>query len=79
MDPTRADNYAHLKELGRGTFGAVDLVKRRSDGRMFVIKSLFISTATMTEDEIFEAENEVRVLRRGLADIACHVILRTAP
>lgn len=58
----RGELYASEHELGRGTFGKVTLVRRRSDGKAFVIKSLFMCKETMTPDEIFDAENELSML-----------------
>ena len=34
--------YTKLRELGRGAFGVVDLVRRKKDGRLFAAKSLSI-------------------------------------
>ena len=46
----RDDAYESERELGRGAFGKVTLVRRVTDGRHFVVKSLFISKETMTAE-----------------------------
>ena len=58
----RWEQYDVERELGRGAFGKVTLVRRKSDGKRLVMKSLFISKDKMTPEEIHDAENEVHVL-----------------
>lgn len=48
------------KELGKGAFGAVSIVKRKEDGKVYAIKRVKISQLNTKERE--NALNEVRIL-----------------
>lgn len=37
------ERYARVKKIGEGSFGKALLVKRKSDGKQFVIKEINIS------------------------------------
>jgi len=36
----KPDNFATLKIIGKGAFGEVKLVQRKSDGKIYALKSL---------------------------------------
>ncbi|XP_049803013.1 serine/threonine-protein kinase Nek8-like [Schistocerca nitens] len=52
--------YREIRVVGRGSFGAVHLCERRSDGQQVVVKRVSISQ--MTDSELAASCTEVRVL-----------------
>jgi NIMA (never in mitosis gene a)-related kinase 2 len=55
------DKYEWIKEIGRGCFGAVSKVRRRSDGKILVWKEL--NYAKMSDKEKKMLVSEVNILR----------------
>jgi NIMA (never in mitosis gene a)-related kinase len=53
-------DFEYLKELGKGAFATVCLVKRKSDGNLYAMKRVKISSLSSKERE--NALNEVRIL-----------------
>jgi len=53
-------DFELIKELGKGAFGTVVLVKRREDGNIYAIKRVKISQLNKKEQE--NSLNEVRIL-----------------
>lgn len=53
-------DFEYLKEIGKGAFATVCLVKRKSDGIMYAMKRVKISSLSSKERE--NALNEVRIL-----------------
>ncbi len=53
-------NFEILKQLGKGAFGIVQLVKRKEDGDIYALKIVQLSNLTKKEQE--NALNEVRIL-----------------
>lgn len=54
--------YEEIEEIGRGCFGTVHKIRRKSDGRVFVWKK--ICYENMTQQEKIQIVNEVNVLRK---------------
>ena len=75
------DEYEHVSYLGQGSFGRVALVRRKSDGEPLVVKTLLLHRETMTREDLFNAENEVEVLRlvAGHLNVTNLVDARRAP
>lgn len=75
------DEYEHVSYLGQGSFGRVALVRRKSDGEPLVVKTLLMHHETMTREDLFNAENEVEVLRlvAGHLNVTNLVDARRAP
>ncbi|KAJ1610609.1 putative NEK2 protein [Cryptosporidium canis] len=55
-------DYEEIEEIGRGCFGTVHKIRRRSDGRVFVWKK--ICYENMSQQEKIQIVNEVNVLRK---------------
>ena len=53
--------YEKIKDIGKGSFGKVALVKRRADGKILVWKEL--AYAKMSEKEKQMLVSEVNILR----------------
>lgn len=62
-------DFELIKELGRGSFGSVSLVRRKADGQLYGIKQVVIGKMGTKEKE--NALNEVRLL----ASISCKQII----
>lgn len=60
MSSRPADDFDVVKELGKGAFGTVTKVVRRSDRRPFAMKTVLIGK--MEEREVADALNECRIL-----------------
>lgn len=58
-DASRMDDFEEVKELGRGGFGVVTLVRRKEDGKKLVIKKLEFNV--MGKEDVRDAMNEVKV------------------
>ncbi|KAH8584957.1 kinase domain-containing [Cryptosporidium sp. chipmunk genotype I] len=56
------EEYEEIEEIGRGCFGTVHKIRRKSDGRIFVWKK--ICYENMTQQEKIQIVNEVNVLRK---------------
>ncbi|CUV04091.1 unnamed protein product [Cryptosporidium hominis] len=56
------EDYEEIEEIGRGCFGTVHKIRRKSDGRLFVWKK--ICYENMTQQEKIQIVNEVNVLRK---------------
>ena len=56
------DDYEEIEEIGRGCFGTVHRIRRKSDGRSFVWKK--ICYENMTQQEKIQIVNEENVLRK---------------
>ncbi len=56
------DKYTKVKVLGKGSFGQATLVKRKTDGELFVVKEVDMSK--MSSKERDDARQEVRVLQQ---------------
>ncbi|KAH7647194.1 NEK2 [Cryptosporidium bovis] len=56
------NDYEEIEEIGRGCFGTVHRIRRKSDGRCFVWKK--ICYENMTQQEKIQIVNEVNVLRK---------------
>ena len=54
--------YSVLRKIGKGSFGTVDLVRRRKDGKQFVLKRMKIGSVSSKEREM--CHNEVQLLER---------------
>lgn len=54
------ENYSRIKKIGEGSFGQALLVKRKKDGRQYVIKEINVSKMDRKGRE--EARKEVKVL-----------------
>jgi len=54
--------YEIVRKIGKGSFGTVDLVRRRKDGKTFVLKRMKIGSVTSKEREM--CHNEVQLLER---------------
>lgn len=54
--------YEVLRKIGKGSFGTVDLVRRRKDGKSFVLKRMRIGSVSSKEREM--CHNEVQLLER---------------
>ena len=59
------NKFEHVRDLGRGAFGAASLVKRRNDGKQFAIKTIEARNERtgMTDKEKETAIKEANVLR----------------
>lgn len=55
-----AKDFEIIKQLGKGAFGTVHLVKRKEDGNIYALKVVQLSKLTKKEQE--NALNEVRIL-----------------
>ena len=53
-------DFEFIKELGKGSFGSVSLVKRRADNLLYAIKK--VNIAQMSDKEKQNALNEIRLL-----------------
>jgi NIMA (never in mitosis gene a)-related kinase len=53
-------DFEILKDVGKGAFGTVSLVKRKADGKIYAMKRVKISVLNQKEQE--NALNEVRIL-----------------
>ena len=51
--------YERLRELGRGAYGVVDLIRRKLDGHLFALKRL-----PLPRDRLSQSLIEVDVLSR---------------
>lgn len=56
------EDYEEIEEIGRGCFGTVHKIRRKSDGGVFVWKK--ICYENMTQQEKIQIVNEVNVLRK---------------
>ena len=56
-------NYEHIKFIGSGSFGKVDLVRNIKEDREYVIKK--IQTRDLTDKDRENIKNEVRLLTEG--------------
>lgn len=56
------EDYEEIEEIGRGCFGTVHKIRRKSDGRVFVWKK--ICYENMSQQEKIQIVNEVNVLRK---------------
>ena len=54
------DKYVKVKVLGKGSFGSATLIKRKTDGQLFVAKE--VNLTRMSAKERDEARNEVKIL-----------------
>ena len=54
--------YEVIKKIGKGSFGTVDLVRRRRDRKLFVLKWMKIGSVSKKEREM--CHNEVQLLER---------------
>ncbi len=54
------NDYKIIKKLGKGSYGTVYLVQRKSDGAKFAMKDL--NTQQMDKKEIESTLNEIRIL-----------------
>ena len=54
------DNFEIVEEIGRGAFGTVFKVKRRTDGLVYAMK--MVSVARLTDKEKENTLNEIRIL-----------------
>eukprot|EP00743_Colponemidia_sp_Colp-15_P010894 GILK01012068.1.p1 GENE.GILK01012068.1~~GILK01012068.1.p1 ORF type:complete len:862 (+),score=168.21 GILK01012068.1:96-2681(+) len=55
------DQYERLKTIGRGASGAVQLVRRTSDGKLFALKQICMEYLADSEKKL--AQNEVMLLK----------------
>ena len=55
------ENYEIISNIGKGSFGTVSKVRRRSDGKIFVWKEL--DYGKMSEKEKQQLVSEVNILR----------------
>lgn len=55
------ENYAKICDIGKGSFGTVSKIKRKSDGRILVWKEL--NYGKMSEKEKQQLVSEVNILR----------------
>lgn len=55
------ENYEKIQEIGKGSFGSVSKIKRKSDGRILVWKEL--NYGKMSEKEKQQLVSEVNILR----------------
>ena len=75
--PGNHRNYKRVRNLGRGSFGAVTAAKNLDDGKIYAIKAIaYRGTLTVAQDRE-RALKEVRALRQ-LSDHPCIVGLRDA-
>lgn len=61
MEKVRGVTWVRRKCIGRGSFGAVHLAVLKSDGRVFAVKSVDLSSCAPSQAQ--SLENEIRVLR----------------
>ena len=57
------NRFQHVRSLGHGTYGAVDLVKHKNDGKLYAIKTIGSEQVRMTDEEREAAVQEADVLR----------------
>lgn len=57
------DRYDVIRPVGKGSFGSVVLVRRKSDGREFVMKKMIISKK-QSEKEQKQTQLEVELLAK---------------
>ena len=54
------DDYDRIRELGRGSFGAAILVRRKTDQKQLVVKE--VNLGSLSQKEIAEARKEANFL-----------------
>ena len=54
------EDFERIRELGRGSFGAAILVRRKSDSKQLVVKE--VNLASLSPKEIAEARKEANFL-----------------
>ncbi|KEG14067.1 putative serine/threonine protein kinase, putative,protein kinase [Trypanosoma grayi] len=52
--------YRKIKSIGKGSFGEAVLVRSKADGKRYVVKA--IESASMTQKEKRDVQNEIRIL-----------------
>eukprot|EP01028_Stygiella_incarcerata_P014543 TRINITY_DN981_c0_g2_i1.p1 TRINITY_DN981_c0_g2~~TRINITY_DN981_c0_g2_i1.p1 ORF type:complete len:1905 (-),score=652.61 TRINITY_DN981_c0_g2_i1:1204-6918(-) len=57
---SKLSDFVFMGELGRGSYGVVYRVRRKADGRIYVIKQIQITSLSAREQE--DAINEVKIL-----------------
>lgn len=60
MSNASISDFDILKRLGEGSFGTVYMVKRKSDGKIYAMKKVKMTSLSTKEKE--NALNEVRIL-----------------
>ena len=60
--PSRLEEFTELQKLGKGSFGSVTRVQRRTDGKAYAMKS--IALRALRRVEIKDALNEALLLSR---------------
>ena len=65
---TSAD-FEKLKRLGRGSYGEVFKVRRKQDGKVYVLK--IIDMAQMSKEEMRAAVFEVKLLAKVHSEFVC--------
>mmetsp|Transcript_509 Transcript_509/g.571 ORF Transcript_509/g.571 Transcript_509/m.571 type:complete len:429 (-) Transcript_509:829-2115(-) len=56
--------YEDVREVGRGAFGKVRLVKRKDNGVLYVVKRITDKTDRLSEKRLADMELEVKVLKQ---------------
>ena len=59
-DMAKLKDFSVIRELGCGSYGRVQLIKRKEDKKYYALKSVFLATAKQKEKDA--ALNEVRLL-----------------
>jgi serine/threonine protein kinase len=75
--PGNHRNYKRVRNLGRGSFGAVSAAKNLDDGKIYAIKAIAYRGSNTVLKDRERALKEVRALKR-LSDHPCIVGLRDA-
>ena len=57
---SKKSDFEKIKELGKGSFGSVYLVRRKEDHKIYALKSVYIEKLNKKEQQ--NSVNEVRIL-----------------
>ena len=60
MTDSKKSDFEKIKELGKGSFGSVYLVKRKEDQKIYALKSVYLQKLNKKEQQ--NSVNEVRIL-----------------
>ena len=60
MTDSKKSDFEKIKELGKGSFGSVYLVRRKEDHKIYALKSVYIEKLNKKEQQ--NSVNEVRIL-----------------
>ena len=60
MTDSKKSDFEKIKELGKGSFGSVYLVRRKEDHKIYALKTVYLQKLNKKEQQ--NSVNEVRIL-----------------